>query len=102
MHGAAPIAGTTAVRLVATFAPVYVTRQFFRASQAVIAPELADELGLASADLGLLAGGFLVVFALAQFVNGPLYDRFGPRRTMPALLVFAAIDSIAFAVAAGL
>ncbi len=102
MHGAAPIARTSAIRLVAALAAVYVISQFFRASQAVIAPELADELGWTSADLGLLAGGFFVAFALAQLVNGPLFDRFGPRRTMPALLVFAVVGSIAFAVADGL
>ncbi|HJS31913.1 MAG TPA: MFS transporter, partial [Alphaproteobacteria bacterium] len=102
MHATPPVAALTALRLLTTLAAVYVISQFFRASQAVIAPELADELGLTSADLGLLAGGFFVVFALAQLVNGPLFDRFGPRRTMPALLVFAAIGSLVFASADGL
>lgn len=101
MHATPPAGRWPALRLVATLAVVYVISQFFRASQAVIAPELADELGLTSADLGLLAGGFFVVFALAQLVNGPLFDRFGPRRTMPTLLVFAAIGSIVFATADG-
>ena len=102
MHATPPVAALTALRLLATLAAVYVISQFFRASQAVIAPELADGLGLTGADLGLLAGVFFVVFALAQLVNGPLFDRFGPRRTMPALLVFAAIGSLVFASADGL
>ena len=102
MHATSPVAALTALRLLATLAAVYVISQFFRASQAVIAPELADGLGLTGADLGLLAGVFFVVFALAQLVNGPLFDRFGPRRTMPALLVFAAIGSLVFASADGL
>ncbi len=91
-----------AVRIVATLCSVYVVSQFFRASHAVVAPDLVRELGLTPDDLGLLTGAFFVSFGAAQIPIGMLLDRFGPRRTVSSLLLLAVVGAVLFARADGL
>jgi len=79
------------------FLLAYVLSQFFRSFLAVIAPELANELALSPADLGLVSGAWFAAFALAQFPVGWALDRIGPRRTVPVLMLAAAAGSALFA-----
>lgn len=85
------------LRVVAVLCTAYVLSQFFRSSNAVIAPDLTRELGLSPEVLGALTGAFFLVFSLSQVPVGVALDRFGPRRVISTLLVFAAIGSLAFA-----
>ena len=71
----------------------YVLSQFFRSFLAVIAPELATELNLDSAMLANISAIWFVAFALAQFPVGIALDRLGPRRTVPALMLVAAMGA---------
>ncbi|MDX1668448.1 MAG: MFS transporter [Limnobacter sp.] len=89
--------GRLAFRMFGLFAAVYVLSYAFRAVNAVLAEPLTKELGLSSADLGLLASGFFLTFALMQLPVGVLLDRYGPRRTEVALLGLAALGAIIFA-----
>ena len=68
----------------------YVLSQFYRAFLAVIAPELAAELGLDASVLANISAVFFIVFAVAQFPLGIALDRIGPRRTVPAIMLLAA------------
>ncbi len=79
------------------FACGYFLSYFFRVINAMIAPELAREVGLGPADLGLLTSAYLVVFALFQFPLGLLLDRHGARRVNAALLLIAAVGAWLFA-----
>jgi sugar phosphate permease len=79
----------------------YVASQFFRVSNAVIAPELMRTLAISQESLGVITGAFFLAFAAAQLPAGVLLDRFGPRRTMSALLVLAIAGSVTFALAEG-
>jgi predicted MFS family arabinose efflux permease len=60
------------------------------------------ELGLHSADLGLLAGAYFLGFASLQLPLGRALDRFGPRRVQLVLLSLAVVGCLAFAQAQGL
>lgn len=93
------VGGSLALRMFGLFAAVYVLSYAFRAINAVMAEPLTAELGLSSADLGLLASGFFLTFALMQLPVGILLDRYGPRRTEVALLGLAAIGAFIFAIA---
>ena len=75
----------------------YVLSQFFRAFLAVIAPELATELGLDAATLANISAIWFVVFALAQFPVGVALDRIGPRLTVPVLMLVAALGAAVLA-----
>ena len=86
-------------RIFAALAAAYVASQFFRVSNAVIAPELMRDLAISPEAMGAITGIFFLTFAAAQLPGGVLLDRFGPRRTMAGLLLFAAAGSLVFAAA---
>lgn len=86
-------------RIFAVLSAAYLSSQFFRVSNAVIAPELMRELDLSPAVLGAMTGAFFLTFACAQIPGGILLDRWGPRRTMAAVMSAAVVGSILFATA---
>ena len=51
-------------------AAIYVVSQFLRNSVGVIAPDLAAELALSAAEIGLLSSAFFFAFAAAQIPLG--------------------------------
>lgn len=75
----------------------YFLSYFLRNVNAVIAPDLANEIGLSSADLGLLTSAYLIGFAMAQLPLGAALDKWGARRVESALLVIAALGCLGFA-----
>ncbi len=88
-----------AVRIFVVLCAAYVASQFFRISNAVIAPELMDDLGLSPEAMGGITSVFFLAFAAGQLPAGVLLDRFGPRRTMSGLLCLAVAGAVAFAMA---
>ncbi len=92
----------TAAAVFAAFAFTYFLSALLRAVTATLAPVFAAELQLSAADLGLLAGAYFAGFALLQLPLGRALDRFGPRRTLLALLVVAVLGCAAFAMAGSL
>lgn len=63
---------------------------------AVIAPDLVEELDLDASTLGLLTSGFFVGFACAQLPIGLCLDRFDPRRVALVLHGIGAGGTILF------
>lgn len=96
-----PGAGVIAVTVLAPFAAGYFLSYLYRTANVVIAPNLAHDLGLSAAELGLLTSIYFIVFAAFQIPLGILLDRFGPRRVQAALLLFAAAGAGLFAVGEG-
>ena len=80
----------------------FMASQFFRVSNAVIAPELMRTLSISSEAMGVITGAFFLAFGIMQVPTGVLLDRFGPRRTMSGLFVIAASGSAVFAMAEGI
>ena len=85
------------LRIFLPFACGYFLSYLYRAVNAVIAPNLAVDLGIAPSALGLLTAAYFIAFASAQLPLGVLLDRFGPRRIEGLLLLFAAIGAFLFA-----
>ncbi len=88
-----------AVRLAASLSAVFVLSQFYRTAVAVIAPDLAREFALSAERLGLVTGAFFFAIALMQLPIGVALDRYGPRRTVPLLLMLAVLGALIFAAA---
>lgn len=88
-----------AVAVFLAFALAYFLSALIRAVTATLAPVLSDELSLQARDLGLLAGGYFLGFALTQLPLGTWLDRFGPRRVILAFLGVAVLGCAAFAMA---
>jgi sugar phosphate permease len=80
--------------------------QFYRVSNAVIAPQLLDDLFIDTKGLGLVSAAFFYAFALTQIPISLLLDKVGPRLMMTTLsaigifgaLLFSRADSFAYAV----
>ena len=89
----------TAFKIITTLSIVYLASNFYRSSIAVIAPNMMDEIGLTHEELGIIGGIFFIAFALFQVPVGIFLDRYGPRKTICVLALFAAIGSVGFSLA---
>lgn len=84
-------------RIFLPFALGYYLSYLLRTVNAVISPELTNELGLSAAELGLLTSTYFLAFGLAQVPVGIALDRLGPRRVEGGLLLLTAAGAVAFA-----
>lgn len=91
--------GSQAYLIFAVLCAGFLASQFFRVSNAVIAPELMNELNVSAEQMGVVTGAFFLAFAAAQIPAGILLDRFGPRRTISSLFIVAVAGSALFAMA---
>ena len=73
--------------------------QFYRVSNAVIAPELIKDLSLDTEGLGLLSAAFFYAFALAQIPISLLLDKVGPRWMMTVLSLVGILGALIFSMA---
>jgi len=85
------------LRVTLPFLAGYFVSYLYRSVNAIIGPEIARELGLSAAGLGLLSGIYFFAFALFQLPLGVLLDRYGPRRVNATLLLMAAAGGAWFA-----
>jgi MFS family permease len=88
---------TTCVLL--PFAAGYYLSYLFRTINALIAGDLAADLGLDAFDLGLLTSVYFLSLAVVQLPFGALLDRYGPRTIQSLLLLVASVGALVFALA---
>jgi MFS family permease len=88
-----------AVPLIASLIAIYVISQFLRNSVGVIAPDLAAELSLSAAEIGLLSSALFLAFAAAQLPLGVAMDRFGPKACLLVCAGVTIVGALAFATA---
>ena len=79
------------------FAFAYFLATFISATTAALTPVLTREFTLQASDLGLLAGGYFLGFAITQLPLGKWLDRYGPKRVIVCFLVIAILGCMAFA-----
>ncbi len=89
-------------RVLLPFAAGYYVSYVFRTINALIADQLAGELGLSAADLGLLTSIYFLMMAVVQLPLGALLDRYGPRRVQSGCLLVTASGACWFAIAESL
>lgn len=85
-------------RVLLPFACGYFMSYLFRSVNAVIAPNLQQDLNIGAGDLGGLTAAYFITFSLAQLPLGILLDRYGPRRVQAGFLLFAAAGAMVFAI----
>ena len=73
----------------AALATVFLLSQIYRYATTVIAPEIAREFGLSPGALGGVGAAFFFTFAAMQIPAGIMIDRWGARRVIAAMQVFA-------------
>jgi predicted MFS family arabinose efflux permease len=87
-------------RIVHVFLPFafgFYLSYFYRSVNAIIAPDLIEDIGLNAASLGLLSSAYFISFAAFQIPLGIILDRFGPRKVESTLLILAALGAGVFA-----
>ena len=94
-----PVPRNQAVALFVVFAFAYFLSTLIRAITATLAPSLVAEFGLNARDLGLLAGGYFLGFAMTQLPLGKWLDRFGPKTVVLRFLSVAVVGAVAFSFA---
>jgi sugar phosphate permease len=70
--------------------------QFYRSTNAVIAPQLLSDLSLSTEDLGLLSAAFFYAFGLAQVPITVFLDRIGARRMMTGFSLLGVLGAFVF------
>lgn len=88
-------------RVFLPFALGYFLSFLFRSINAVVGPRLVTEFDLPPEALGFMTSAYFLTFAAAQLPIGLALDRFGPRRTVSFLLLFAALGAYLFSRAEG-
>ena len=83
-------------------ASLFLMSLFYRASSAIIAPNLVADLNLSPHALGLMGAAFFYSFAVVQLPLGLFLDRVGPRITMAVLNFVGAAGAVIFAHADGM
>lgn len=86
---------TPAARVGLALAVMTGASQFHRAAVGVVAPELAQDLGLGPAALGAANTAFFGALMVAQIPVGVLLDRIGPRRLVLWLTGLAVLGAAA-------
>ena len=86
-------------RVFLPFALGYFVSQLFRSVNAVVSADLITELAIDAWTVGFLTSVYFLAFASVQLPVGVALDRYGPRRTEAALLLFAAFGALVFAAA---
>ncbi|MEI6760017.1 MAG: MFS transporter [Betaproteobacteria bacterium] len=81
------------------FAAAYFLSALIRAITATLSPTLTQEFALNAGDLGLLAGGYFLGFAVTQLPLGRWLDRHGPKQVILGFLAVAVLGCIAFSLA---
>ncbi len=87
-----------ALTVIGPFALGYFMSYVFRSVNAVVAPDLVEEIGLRASELGFLTAAYLIAFAFCQLPLGILLDRFGPRRVQTVLFCCAALGAALFSI----
>ncbi|MFH2131263.1 MAG: MFS transporter [bacterium] len=75
----------------------FLLSQFYRASVAVITPNLVNDLGFDTSSLSLISAAFFYAFALMQIPVALYLDSIGPRISMTVLTLVAVAGSLIFA-----
>ena len=81
------------------FAFGFFISNLLRSITATLTPVLTTEFDLSAGNLGLLAGGYFIGFAVMQIPVGLLLDKHGPKKIISFFLVIAIISTLSFALA---
>jgi sugar phosphate permease len=80
-------------------ASLFLLSQFYRVSNAVIAPMLLEDLSLDTKAIGLLSASFFYAFALTQIPISLLLDKIGSRQMMTVLSIIGVVGAVIFSFA---
>ncbi len=74
----------------------YASFYLLRVNYSVAIPVIQDEFGFSKTDVGIIATSLLLAYAVGQFINGQLGDKFKARRIIAFGLITSAILNFLF------
>jgi len=74
------------------YAGYYLCRKNYSVAQ----PVFMEEFGWSGQDVGVIISSYLTMYALGQFISGPLGDRFGARRIITVGLLLSVAANLLF------
>jgi predicted MFS family arabinose efflux permease len=87
------------LRVLTVAGALLVIAQLHRSAGGVMSLELFQSFGLSASQIGVVIGMMLLASAVVQVPAGLAFDRFGPRRTVSAMVVLALLGTLLLAVA---
>ena len=96
--GGAPVPGgprAWSVWLIAVFFVVYYFS--FQTGYSIVNTSVQNDVGLSIAQVGIIAAVYTWLFAIFQFLSGPLLDRIGARKVLLPAIVLVTIGVFLFA-----
>ena len=93
-----PVLGGPRAWLVWAIAVAFVVYYFsFQTGYAIVNSSVQKDLGLSISQVGLIAAIYTWVFALCQFISGPLLDRLGARTVLLPAIALVTLGIFVFA-----
>lgn len=88
--------GTWQMKMLLTAWITYASFYLLRVNYSVAIPIIQNEFGFSKTEVGIVASALLAAYAIGQFVNGQLGDKFKARRMIALGLIASAILNILF------
>lgn len=85
------------MRLFVPFAMAFFMSVLFRTVNSLLAPAFIAEFSMTASQLGVMSSTYFITFAFAQYPLGICLDRYGARRTLAFMLLFAVLGAFFFA-----
>ncbi len=89
-------------RIFITVWVTYLTYYLGRVNIGIAKPFIMDEFGIDPATFGVIGTALFIMYAIGQFVNGALGDKFGPQRFVALGLIVSSFINILFGFSNGL
>ena len=88
--------GSWQIKMLLTAWITYASFYMLRVNYSVALPLIQDEFGFSKTEVGIVASALLAAYAIGQFVNGQLGDKFKARRMIALGLIASAILNVLF------
>lgn len=93
-----PRLGGARAWLVWVIAVTFVVYYFsFQTGYSIVNAGVQGDVGLSIAQVGIIAAGYTWMFAICQFLSGPLLDRMGARKVLLPAIVLVTVGILLFA-----
>ena len=88
--------GTWQIKMLLIAWVTYASFYLLRVNYSVAIPVIQAEFGFSKTDVGIIATSLLLAYAVGQFINGQLGDKFRARRIIALGLITSAILNVLF------
>ncbi len=67
-----------------------------RVNMSIALPDIMKEFGYSRTEVGMIGSALFAAYAIGQFINGQLGDKFGARKLITLGIIVSAVDEYSF------